>query len=125
MSSSESTNLKQQSGNLLWSEELNNFLMSLDNYEPTIPEAISSFYLRRSGLEVKDSKVSKLVSLASDKFLAELIAEAKQISQVRQQGVRAQKRKAEMNETLEMEDVELSLSRHHINTLKQRFKLGE
>ncbi|KAJ1405188.1 hypothetical protein B484DRAFT_457133 [Ochromonadaceae sp. CCMP2298] len=92
-----------------WGEELNEFLTALDAYNPTFPEATAAFHLEKSGLAVKDERIPKLVSLAADRLLSEIIHEAKQISILRQQSVRSQKRKLEMSETLEMVDVEASL----------------
>ena len=64
--------------------------------------------------EVKDDRIAKLISLAADKFLADTIYEAKQISLLRQQGVKNQKRRQAMADTLEMEDLEGSLAQNRI-----------
>eukprot|EP00598_Pedospumella_elongata_P002872 CAMPEP_0184978576 /NCGR_PEP_ID=MMETSP1098-20130426/9033_1 /TAXON_ID=89044 /ORGANISM="Spumella elongata, Strain CCAP 955/1" /LENGTH=128 /DNA_ID=CAMNT_0027501733 /DNA_START=38 /DNA_END=424 /DNA_ORIENTATION=- len=98
----------------LWSEDLNDFLSAVDSYSATVPEAVSAFNLEKSGLAVKDPRISKLVSMAADKLLSEIIHEAKQISLLRQQSVRNQKRRAEMAETLELTDLEASLKNSKI-----------
>jgi transcription initiation factor TFIID subunit 10 len=98
----------------LWSEDLNDFLAAVDAYTPTVPDAVSTYYLEKSGLAVKDSRIPKLVSLAADKLLSEIIHEAKQVSILRQQAVKSQKRRAEMDETLELTDLETSLAQYRI-----------
>jgi transcription initiation factor TFIID subunit 10 len=92
-----------------WSEELSDFLSSLDNYSSTIPEAVVKYQLQTGGLEVNDNRICKLVSLAADKFLTDIIYESKQISLLRQQASKG-KRKIEMSETLEVEDLQGSLA---------------
>lgn len=91
-------------------EELNDFLTSLDGYKPTVPEALTSFYLERGGVEIKDNRIVKLVALATDKFLADVLNEAKQMSKLRQQAVKNPKRRQEMSDSLEVEDIAGSLS---------------
>lgn len=91
-------------------EELNDFLASLDGYRSTVPEALTSYYMEHSGVDVKDDRIIKLVSLAADKVLTEILYEGKQISKLRQQAVRNPKRRQEMSESLELEDVAGSLS---------------
>ena len=105
----------------IWSEDLNDFLAAVDVYNPTVPESVSTFYLEKSGLAVKDPRISKLVSLATDKLLSEIIHEAKQVSILRQQAVKNQKRRAEMDDTLELTDLEASLAQSKI--LLKRKKL--
>jgi transcription initiation factor TFIID subunit 10 len=91
----------------------------VDSYNPTVPEAVSTYYLEKSGLAVKDERIAKIVSLAADKLLSEIIDEAKQVSVLRQQSVKSQKRRTEMDETLEMADLETCLSQFKI-LLKRR-----
>lgn len=97
-----------------WGEELGDFLSAVDSYEPTIPENLTKYYIERSGLDVKDERITKFISLAADKFLADTIYEAKQISLLRQQGVKNVKRKQTMAETLEIEDLEGSLGQNRV-----------
>ena len=107
---------------ILWSEDLHDFLSAIDAYNPTLPEAVSNYYLEKSGLAVHDDRISKLVSLASDKFLSEIIYEAKQISLLRQQGLKNNKRRTEMAETLETEDLEGSIAQMRIFLRRKKMK---
>eukprot|EP00388_Colpodella_angusta_P035100 GDKK01034902.1.p1 GENE.GDKK01034902.1~~GDKK01034902.1.p1 ORF type:complete len:130 (-),score=22.91 GDKK01034902.1:176-565(-) len=109
----------------LWSEDLNDFLAAVDTYSATVPEAVSTFNLEKSGLAVKDPRIAKLVSMAADKLLSEIIHEAKQISLLRQQSVRNQKRRAEMAETLELADLEASLKNSKIFLRRKKGRTEE
>ena len=107
---------------LLWSSELSDFLTSLDSYKPTVPEAVTCYLMKKSGANTAQPRVAKLLSLAADKFLSEIIYEAKQFSKLRQQSVRSQKRRLEMSETLEMVDLESSLAQARIYLRRKKAK---
>ena len=107
-SSSATTTAPKGSGQ----EDINDLLVALDSYTPTIPEAIAKHYMHKSGIAVIDPRMAKLVSLAADKFLSETIYETKQMGTLRRQGLKnTMKRKvAETSDTLEIEDLERYLS---------------
>lgn len=113
---------QQQQPRQQWSEDLSDFLSALDSYNPTLPESVTKFMLENKGLSVQDDKIAKFVSLAADKFMCEIIYEAKQISLLRQQASRNTKRKAEMAETLEIEDLEGSLAQMKIFLRRKKMK---
>lgn len=110
---------------LVWSDDLNDFLSALDSYNPTVPEAVTTYCLEKSGMSVKDPRIAKLISLAADKLLSEVVYEAKQVSILRQQAVKNQKRKAEMDDTLEQVDLETSLSQFKILLKRKKSSLIE
>lgn len=107
---------------LVWSEELCDFLVGVDNYQPTVPEAVSTYCLERSGVDVKDARVAKIVSLAADFLLSDLVKEAREISRLRQMSVRNLKRRQEIEDTLEMPDLELSLEKIRVFLRRKRPK---
>ena len=53
-----------------WSEDLSEFIASMDYYSPTIPESVVRYYLQKGGMNVIDERVVKLVAIAADKYLA-------------------------------------------------------
>mmetsp|Transcript_8157 Transcript_8157/g.18612 ORF Transcript_8157/g.18612 Transcript_8157/m.18612 type:complete len:130 (+) Transcript_8157:60-449(+) len=59
------------------------FLDDVDSYTPTIPEAIIQQYLQLGGAACEDPRILKLVALATDKFLAEVVKEAKENGELR------------------------------------------
>ena len=66
-------------------QQVGNFLSNLDDYDPTIPESLTKYYMNKSGIEAKDQRMVKLISLATDHFLAKTIFEAKQLTLLRHQ----------------------------------------
>eukprot|EP01038_Epipyxis_sp_PR26KG_P007901 gene7901-10724_t len=114
-SQSSSVRVDQQPNNkLVWSEHISDYIQALDSYNPTIPEAISKYYLEKAGVTIKDKRICKLVSLAADKFLADTLYDAKQLSLVRLQAVKNAKRKAELIDTLEVDDLAGSVGQNRI-----------
>ncbi len=109
----------------LWSEDLCEFLSGLDNYAPTVPESLSAYYIERSGVAIIDDRIPKLVSLAADRFISEIVHEAKQISILRQNNVKNQKRRAEMSDTLENDDLEGSLAQMRIYLRRKKVKVDD
>ena len=65
------------------SEELCEFLENLDRYSSTVPEAVVKYHLQKGGCSIHDPRILKLVGLAADKFLADIVHEAKEISKLR------------------------------------------
>ena len=95
--------------------ELNSFLTSLQQYQPTFPEQVSRFYMERSGVNEDDPKIHKLVSLAVDRFMCEVLYEAMQINRLRNQGTRSRKRKAsDDSDCIDSEDLQISLTQMRI-----------
>ena len=94
-------------------KEKNDFLISLESYTPTIPEAVAKYYMQRSGITVMDERMVKLVALASDYFLAKTVHEAKQMSLLKQTAKNKGTKRKGMTETsediIELEDLERAL----------------
>lgn len=118
--------LKQQQPQTIKNQasELNDFLLSLDTYSPTVSENLVHFYLERSGLDIQDKRIDKLVSLATDKLLSEILYEAKQVANLRQQNGRSKKRKLDASEGVDIEDLQISLMQLRI-FVKRRKLLAE
>jgi transcription initiation factor TFIID subunit 10 len=96
-------------------KEKNDFLIALESYTPTIPEAVTRFYMQKSGINAMDERTVKLISLASDHFLAKTVHEAKQMSLLKlAPKTKGTKRKAApehqvAEDTMELEDLERAL----------------
>ena len=144
---------------LLWSEDLNDVLVALDYYSPTVnifiardnsiwllfhtqisklPTEVTQYYLTKSGANVTDKRMwvrvlvesvrhinlafawvwfcsVKLISLAADKFVAGIVNEAKQVSLLRSQTVKSKRKAQDMTETLNVEDLEITLRTYRIS----------
>ncbi|MCP9264653.1 Transcription initiation factor TFIID subunit 10 [Dirofilaria immitis] len=57
---------------------LRDFVNDLDNYVPTIPDAVTIHYMKKSGVDCADSRVIRLFSLAAQKFTSDIILDAMQ-----------------------------------------------
>ena len=100
--------------------ELPDFLLSLDSYSSTVPEAVARYYMETSGVTIKDPRLPKLLALAADKFLAETIHQAREIAAMKVQNMKSTlKRKNELQENLEIEDLEAALAQQRIHIRKR------
>lgn len=101
----------------IWNSDISQLLKSLDEYSPTLPTEVTNYYLSKSGVQCQDSRILKLVSLATDKFMADIIFDAKQFSALRQRSMKKDvKRKAtDSADTLEFQDLVRSLKMRRIS----------
>jgi transcription initiation factor TFIID subunit 10 len=113
-----------------WGEPLSVFLLGLDQYKPTVPEAVAQYYAQKAGASADDPRFISVIALAADKFLCDIVNDARQFSQLRQKGNNSAavplpskgKRKAGASvaqsvakqEIFEMEDLERSLEQRNI-----------
>lgn len=59
------------------------FLNSMDQYSPIIPDAVTDFYLAKSGFETSDRRIKRLLALATQKFISDIASDAYQYSRIR------------------------------------------
>ncbi|KAI0163411.1 hypothetical protein LQW54_005505 [Pestalotiopsis sp. IQ-011] len=65
---------------------LKEFLNKMDDYAPIIPDAVTNFYLAKAGLPPPpqtDQRLARLLALATQKFIADIAADAYQYSRIR------------------------------------------
>lgn len=55
----------------------------LDDYSPLIPDEVTDFYLERAGLACDDVRLKRLVSMAAEKFVSDIAADAFQYARIR------------------------------------------
>jgi len=59
------------------------FMLMLDDYEPLIPNEVTDYYLQRVGFESEDVRLKRLLSLAAQKFVSDIAADAFQYARLR------------------------------------------
>ena len=64
-------------------EEIAAFLESLDECTPTIPDWLTNHYLKQSGIKEPDVRITRLISLAAQKFVTQIAQDARQCAQQR------------------------------------------
>ncbi|KAF9786276.1 transcription initiation factor TFIID 23-30kDa subunit-domain-containing protein [Thelephora terrestris] len=109
------------------------FLLMLDDYEPLIPNEVTDYYLQRVGFECDDVRLKRLLSLAAQKFVSDIAADAYQHARIRTNaaGGRARSNQTlgpaasrdKTRTTLTMDDLSAALSEYGINARKPEFYL--
>jgi transcription initiation factor TFIID subunit 10 len=98
-------------------EELSDFLSAVDGYSPTVPLEAVQYYLSKAGVSAEDERVAKVVALATDRFLAKIVEEAKQSAKLRNAKnlKNPRKRKTDTTDLLENADISRSLANHRVH----------
>ncbi|KAI7869931.1 transcription initiation factor TFIID 23-30kDa subunit-domain-containing protein [Spinellus fusiger] len=92
------------------------FLAMIDNYTPIIPDAVTDYYLSRTGFDCDDIRIKRLLALAAQKFVADIATDAFQYCKVRQSGNRRTGK--ERKTVLTMEDLSAALTEYGVNIKK-------
>lgn len=98
---------------------LADFLMQLEEYTPTIPDAVTGYYLNRAGFEASDPRIIRLISLASQKFISDIANDALQYCKMKGTASGSSRSKTKDKKyTLTMEDLTPALTEYGINVKK-------
>lgn len=99
-------------------QEVSQFLEVLDSFTPTIPDAVINHYLRRSGFKSSDPRVMRLISLATQKFVADVATDAMEYCKAGQVSAAAKKGTREKQLVLTSGDLVNALNDHGIGVVK-------
>ncbi|KAK9103723.1 hypothetical protein Sjap_020977 [Stephania japonica] len=91
---------------------LSDFLASLMDYTPTIPDELVEHYVAKSGFQCPDVRLIRLVAVATQKFITEVATDALQHCKARQTGAVKDKRDKQQKDkrlTLTMDDLSKAL----------------
>ncbi|NP_001017279.1 transcription initiation factor TFIID subunit 10 [Xenopus tropicalis] len=98
------------------------FLMQLEDYTPTIPDAVTGYYLNRAGFEASDPRIIRLISLASQKFISDIANDALQHCKMKGTASGSSRSKSKDKKyTLTMEDLTPALAEYGINVKKPHY----
>ncbi|KAG9151921.1 hypothetical protein Leryth_002192 [Lithospermum erythrorhizon] len=97
---------------------LSDFLASLMDYTPTIPDELVEHYLAKSGFQCPDVRLIRLVAVATQKFISDVATDALQQCKARQSAVVKDKRDKQQKDKrliLTMEDLSRALREYGVN----------
>lgn len=103
-------------------EPITNLVLQLEDTPSIIPDRVTASYMNSAGFEDKDPRVTRLISLASQKFMSELVTDAMQLYKVKLVSV-SRKHLKDKKATLTMEDLDPALNNHNINPTKPPYTL--
>ncbi|KAG0241931.1 Transcription initiation factor TFIID subunit 10 [Actinomortierella wolfii] len=98
------------------------FLPMMETYAPIIPDAVTDYYLSRTGFECEDVRIKRLLALAAQKFISDIATDAFQYCKVRQQSQKRAPGK-DKKTVLTMEDLSDALGEYGINVKKADYYL--
>ncbi|XP_019235911.1 PREDICTED: transcription initiation factor TFIID subunit 10 isoform X2 [Nicotiana attenuata] len=103
---------------------LADFLASLMDYTPTIPDELVEHYLGKSGFQCPDVRLIRLVAVATQKFIADVATDALQHCKARQSAIVKDKRDKQQKDKrliLTMDDLSKSLREYGVNVKHQEY----
>ncbi|XP_062983957.1 transcription initiation factor TFIID subunit 10 [Elgaria multicarinata webbii] len=104
------------------SAPLVDFLLQLEDYTPTIPDAVTGYYLNRAGFEASDPRIIRLISLAAQKFVSDIANDALQHCKMKGTASGSSRNKSKDKKyTLTMEDLAPALAEYGINVKKPHY----
>lgn len=108
-------------------QPLSDFLLQLEDYNPTIPDAVTAYYLRTSGFEPKDPRILRLISVAAQKFISDIANDALQHCKIRSSNnsshgsSKSSKSAKDRRYCLTMEDLAPALAEYGITVKKPAY----
>lgn len=112
-------------------EVLSDFLHQLEDYTPTIPDAVTSYFCQTAGFEPSDPRIVRLISIAAQKFVSDVANDALQHCKTRTNNAptshsssknpKAQANNKDRKFTLSMEDLAPALSDYGITVRKAHY----
>lgn len=105
-------------------DSLSSVLEQLEDYTPTIPDAVTSMYLMSNGFEAADPRIVRLVALAVQKFISEIANDALQHCKIRSSNQLSKSKTKDKKYTLTMDDLAPALAEYGINVRKPQYYIG-
>jgi len=92
-------------------DHVEEFLQSMEDYNPTIPDEVTAYYLNRTGFSCTDVKVKRMIALAAQKFVSDIANDALQYCKIRQQNSSSKEKQM----ILTIEDLQQALGEYGIS----------
>ncbi|CAG0883734.1 unnamed protein product [Darwinula stevensoni] len=105
----------------LASQPLAEFLTQLEEYAPTIPDAVTAYYMNAAGFEACDPRILRLISLAGQKFISDIVNDALQHCKLRSAAQVKTKGGKDKRFVLTMEDLVPALAEQGIQVKKPHY----
>src|SRR5699024_1820537 len=125
LDSASSSNISQQNGEQSTTkatgQPLIDFLQYLDDYKPSIPDSVTAHYMHSAGFAANDPRVLRLVSIASQKFIADIANDSLQHCKMRTALNQTKKGTKDKRYTLTFEDLTPVLAEYGINIKKPQY----
>ncbi|KAL6052793.1 Transcription initiation factor TFIID subunit 10 [Balamuthia mandrillaris] len=104
-------------------ESIEEFLASMDQVVPTIPDELLTYYLNKTGFVCPDIRVKRMIALATQKFVSDIANDALQYCKLRQQSpaYRAKGSGKGQRTVLTLEDLTRSLHEYGIDVKKPEY----
>lgn len=102
-------------------QPLIDFLQFLDDYKPSIPDPVTAHYMNSAGFAANDPRVLRLVSIASQKFIADIANDALQHCKMRTAVAQTKKGTKDKRYTLTYEDLNQTLQEIGIEAKKPQY----
>lgn len=108
--------------------QLKEFLETLDDFAPTIPDELVQYYLQQAGFTTSDPRILRMVSLAAHKFVLDVLHDTMQYQRIRAQstaasaaGTAPSSSSSSTRPVLSMEDLAASLKEYGVNVCKPEY----
>ncbi|PAV86752.1 hypothetical protein WR25_17118 [Diploscapter pachys] len=98
-------------------KDLRSFMAQIHEYTPTIPDAVTLYYMQAAGIDSADPKIVRLISLATQKFVSDIVLDAMQNARMKGLG-QTKKGTKDTKFTLTNELLEPVLKEYGINLSK-------
>lgn len=99
-------------------DSLEDMLNHMGDYAPTVPEAVTGYYLNRAGFETADPRLVRVISLAAQKFISDIANDALQHCKMKGSVQTSRRPGKDKRYTLTMDDLSAALTDHGINVKK-------
>ncbi|KAL4853032.1 Transcription initiation factor TFIID subunit 10 [Chlorella vulgaris] len=100
---------------------LKELLNDLESYAPAVPDEITQYAMRQSGYDCKDVRTVRMISLAAQRFVAQVLEEAYNTHKLRQMAPAAKLKEAgfdpkDKRELLTVEDLQKAMEEYGVKS---------